>query len=157
MIGYGEWYYLPASQGAATKTASQAYAMTLGERLEVSTSLAVGKQVVSAVNGTTLLTDSLTASADTGLDLYLFACNKDGASVWPSKARLYGLRIYQDGRLVRNFKPVRMKSGLAALWEATEKKAYFPKLVNQPTVTRSFSLFGPETGPVTSGLTIHVR
>ena len=156
MIGYGAWYYLPATLGPVTKTASEAYTMTVGERLNVSSSLASGAQAVS-VNGTQLLSDSLTDATDTGLNLYVFACNKDGAPGWPSKAKLYGLKICQDGELVRNFKPVRLSNGLVALWDKVQKKAYLPKLVGQSALQRTFDRFGPEVGPVDPGSAILVR
>ena len=60
---------------------------------------------------------------DTGLNLHLFACNVGGTASYKSKARIYGLKIWQgpkdggDMTLQRDLVPC-MKNGKAGLYDA---------------------------------------
>ena len=64
-------------------------------------------------------------SSPTFYNLYLFACDYVGVSNWPSSARLFGCRIWQDGVLVRDFKPC-MKDGVAALYDTVSGGIFRP-------------------------------
>ena len=61
----------------------------------------------------------------TGLNLYLFAANSGGNAGRKSSARLFGCRIWQDGALVRDFRPC-MKDGKAALYDTVGQTIYLP-------------------------------
>ena len=68
-----------------------------------------------------------TKSLDTGLNLYVFACNqKANTLIGKSKTRCYGLKIWQDGGLVRDFKPC-LKYGEAALYDDVTKTIFYPE------------------------------
>ena len=103
------------------------------------------------------------ASIDPGLDLYLFAQNKDGSPASAGKARLYYLKLYQgnaDGsnmQLVRNFKPVQLSNGLVALWDFKNKKTYLPQLVSSPGTYTQFPVVGSTGDKINAGTVILIR
>ncbi|MDO5318969.1 MAG: hypothetical protein Q4G65_10105, partial [bacterium] len=66
------------------------------------------------------------ASVDTGLNLYLFACNKDGEAVYKTKARCYGLKIWDGDTLVRDLVPC-VKRREAALLDRVSGRFFFAK------------------------------
>ena len=153
-IGYGKFQSFSSSR-------------TTGTDYEVSSSLCKGALSVT-VNGTTWTQSDFTAldataSIDPGLDLYLFAQNKDGSPASPGAARLYYLRLYQgdaDGSnmaLVRNFKPVRLSNGLVALWDFQNSKAYLPQRVSSPGTFAQFTAVGDTGDKVASPFTLVIR
>ena len=99
----------------------------------------------------------------TGLDLFVFAMNQDGAPASPGAARLYYLRLSQgdpDGsnmELVRNLRPVRLSNGLVALWDFVEKKPYLPQLVSSSGTYVQFPVVGPDGEKVTAPFTLIIR
>ncbi len=101
--------------------------LQLGQKYWVETELNAGKQtqkiVVDGVTNTVLnATDS--QSIDTGYPLYLFAGNVDGGPTWFSKSRCYGLKIWQDNTLVRDFRPC-LKNGVAGLYDDVSKRIFY--------------------------------
>ena len=62
---------------------------------------------------------------DTGLNMYLFAQNKNGSAALKSSVRCYGVKIWQDGKLVRDFRPC-MKNGAGCLYDAVARKIFYP-------------------------------
>ena len=70
---------------------------------------------------------------DTGVNLYLFACNIGDTPHYMAKAKCYGLKIWQDDesgtrRLVRDFKPC-LKSGRAGLYDTVSETIFYrPRL-----------------------------
>ncbi|MBQ6327964.1 MAG: hypothetical protein IJI35_03035 [Kiritimatiellae bacterium] len=154
MVGWSDWYYVPASEGGMTKTAS--FAMTLGQKYHVESSLATGSQTVR-IDGTLLLNDTKTDNIDTGCNLHIFACDQNGAPTYASKSRLYWLKLYQDGNLVRDFKPVRLNNGLVVLWDFKEGKAYPAQSTASPYDYTFFSKVGPEGDAIVPGLMIFIR
>ena len=156
-IGYGKFQSF--SSGRAINT-----------DYEVTSSLCAGSQTVT-VDGTTWDNANFTAIAspnatiNTGLDLYLFAQNKDGSPASPGAARLYYLKLYQgdsDGsnmKLVRNLKPVRLSNDVVVLWDFVEKKAYLPQLVSSPGTYTQFpdAGVGPDGEKIRAGLILIVR
>ena len=68
------------------------------------------------------------SKASTGLDnennLYVFACNVGGTAYAKSKTRCYGLKIWQDGDLVRDFQPC-MKGDRAGLYDTVSKTIFY--------------------------------
>ena len=155
--GYGSsWYYVPKSNGGMTTTYAEAYPMTVGTNYHVNVSLAAGAQKVK-IDGTLLLNDTKTGNIDTGYNMYIFANNYDGAPQLKSKSRLYWLKLYQDGNLVRDFRPVRLTNGLVTLWDFANKVVYPAKSVNAPYEITTFSNVGPEGDAIVPGLMILIR
>ena len=68
------------------------------------------------IDGTKVFSKAYTA-LDTGANLYVFANNQFGTAAAFSKTRCYGLKIWQDGSLVRDFKPC-VHGGRAGLYDA---------------------------------------
>ena len=143
MIGYGNWYYVPKTEGVMTQTTADGFVMALGQKYHVESSLATGTQTVR-IGGALLLNDTKSDSIDTELPMYLFACNQDGAPTYAGKSRLYWMKLYQNGTLVRDFKPVRLKNGLVVLWDLVENKAYPAQSVSAPGNYTFFSAVGPD-------------
>ena len=136
-------YYLAHSyQGTVTcgyglhKTTGANY--TVGQRYYITSSLATGAQTLTMAAHGSATTNTIHSAADataidTGLPLYLFACNKDGNIDYGGQYRLYGLKIRQDGTLVRDFKPC-LKNGEFALYDDVSKRIFHAKrgLLNGP-------------------------
>ena len=136
-------YYLAHSyQGTVTcgyglhKTTGASY--TVGQRYYIASSLAAGAQTLTMADHGSATTNTIHSAAeatviDTGLPLYLFACNKNGNIDYGGQYRLYGLKIRQDGELVRDFKPC-LKDGEFALYDDVSKRIFHAKrgLLNGP-------------------------
>ena len=103
-----------------------------GRKYYVESSLASGSQVIKVGEGgpdaatATLVDKTDAATIDTGLNMYLFKCNYDGSALYGSKARVYWLQIFQDGVMVRDFKPC-LKYGEAALYDDVSKTIFYPE------------------------------
>ena len=101
----------------------------------IDSSLATGSQIIKiGENGpdgaTTTWVDATSAtSIDTGRSLYLFCCNQSGSALakqyW-GKARVYWLQLFQDGVMVRDFRPC-LKYGQAALYDDVSKTIFYPE------------------------------
>ncbi|MBR2838561.1 MAG: hypothetical protein IKE55_07255 [Kiritimatiellae bacterium] len=136
--------------------------INVGTAYHVESSLAVGSQTVS-VDGAQCANNTSDKAIDTGLDLYAFACNIDGAPGYAAKSRLYWLKMYQgdadgsDMRLVRDFRPVRLSNGLTVLWDFVEDKAYPAKSVASPSDIVGFSKVGPVTERILTGARLVIR
>ena len=153
-IGYGKFQSFSSSRAINTD-------------YTVSSSLCTGALSVT-VNGTTWTQSDFTAvdasaTIDSGLNLHLFAQNKDGSPASAGKARLYYLKLYQgnaDGsnmKLVRNLKPVRLSNDVVVLWDFVEKKAYRPQLVSSPGTYTTFTSVGADGEAIRDGLVIILR
>ena len=78
------------------------------------------------VNGNLEVNRTETTSAiDTNLNMFLFAQNKGGAADLKSSVRCYGVKIWQDGELVRDFRPC-VKNGNAGLYDAVSNAVFYP-------------------------------
>ncbi len=78
------------------------------------------------VNGNLEVNRTETTSAiDTNLNMFLFAQNKGGAADLKSSVRCYGVKIWQDGELVRDFRPC-VKNGCAGLYDAVSDAVFYP-------------------------------
>ena len=66
---------------------------------------------------------------NTGLPLYIFTCNVNGcpylnsSSSMSAKARCYGLEIWQDNVMVRQFKPC-LKNGVPGLYDTVSGRIF---------------------------------
>ena len=79
-----------------------------------------------SVNGNTEVNVTRAEAAlDTGLSMYLFAQNQGGAPVLSSSVRCYAVKIWQDGALVRDFRPC-VKNDVAGLYDAVSESIFFP-------------------------------
>ena len=79
--------------------------------------------VTVTIDGTTA--DAIVKqSLDTGLNLYIFANNRNGSVTGSSKTRCYGLKIWQDGTLVRDFQPC-VKGNRAGLYDAVSETIFY--------------------------------
>ncbi|MBQ8126409.1 MAG: hypothetical protein IJ173_11125 [Kiritimatiellae bacterium] len=109
--------------------------LTPGERYHVDSSYAVGAQTITVREGGSggTVVSSYEGTSDTDIDtgrsLYLFCCNQSGGTLakqyW-GKARVYWLQIFQDGVMVRDFKPC-LKYGEAALYDDVSKTIFYPE------------------------------
>lgn len=105
-------------------------------------------RVQIVVNGVTKVDRTGDFALNTGRDMYLFAENVKGSVENKSRVRLYNLKIWQDGKPVRNFVPVRLgdEHGTVALWDKVSEKPFF--LENGATYT----VVGPVVGKFPRGL-----
>ena len=112
---------------------SNSTALELGKVYEAETEFNVGSQTEKIwVDGVehTLYSGTDGTSIDTGYPMYLFVCNVDGkpqvnnGSSMAAKARCYGLKIWQDGVLVRDFRPC-LKNGVAGLYDDVSKRIFY--------------------------------
>lgn len=96
----------------------------LGRRYMVVTEFAVTDEdkvkCTLKVDGSTIADGTSDAKIDTERNLYLFAGNIGGTVQYPSKARCYGLKLWQDGELVRDLYPC-VKDGRAGLYDAVSE------------------------------------
>jgi len=109
-----------------------------GEVLHVKTSFLANGQTIF-VNGRKALNVAYGDNLNTGYPMYLFAYNNYGSAACKCAARLYSLKIWQDGKLVRNFLPVRLDCGLNALYDKVGQKCY-------PSLGAEFTSWGPSIG-----------
>ena len=115
-----------------------------GEKYYFRSSLAAGAQTLVKANydveptTNTVYEGTSEAAIDTGLSLYLFGRNSNGNIADGGVYRLYGLKIKQDGNLVREFKPC-LKDGAFALFDAVSSRIFYPKrgLLNGPLQTKA--------------------
>lgn len=56
--------------------------------------------------------------------LFLFACNTAGSATQRSVMKLYSCKIYDDGKLVRDFIPCSNTSGMIGLWDDVNSAFY---------------------------------
>ena len=108
---------------------------TPGDRCYIDASFAVGAQTITVRDGGAGggVLGSYEATSDTNIDtgrsMYLFCCNQSGGTLakqyW-GKARVYWLQIFQDGVMVRDFKPC-LKYGEAALYDDVSKTIFYPE------------------------------
>ena len=131
-LGYGTSYWRPnvnnpdstASQGSAN-----VYKLNNGDTTHALVSFAANLQTVSVIDdgdgGTNLVSRrTLSENVDTGKSLYVFARNNNGTPDSFSTSRLYGLKIWQNGDLVRDFRPC-LKNGVAGLYDAVSRRIFY--------------------------------
>lgn len=94
--GYGNYYR--ASSGALA-----------GIRYVVKTTLQSGKQTMN-VNGSNVVSGTLSSTYNTGYNIYVCACNNSGTAAYFSSIKIYSLKLYDGTTLVRDYTPVMRKS-----------------------------------------------
>jgi hypothetical protein len=94
--------------------------------------------------GTITTNDTQTAVSTTPLTLFIFAQNADGNGIGAtaSKVRLYSMKIWQDGVLVRDFVPG-IKNGEGCLYDRVNGDFYFS---NDGGITSAAGLVGQPAG-----------
>ncbi len=133
--GYGNGL----GNNSVTYGASTSVSMTTaGTKYSFDASFMDGEQKVE-LDSTQIWSLSNSAAYDTGRNIHIFS----SGSRYRSAARCYGLEIWQDGELVRDFKPC-IYEGKAALYDAVTKSVYFPSPYIPSTKTGSIKLSGEE-------------
>lgn len=95
-----------------------------GRRYSIQSSLDTGSQTM-IVDGTNVANGTVSTSVNTGYNLYVCACNYGGSAVYHSGIRIYSLKIYDKGIMLRNYIPVKRKSdGVYGLWDNVNSKFY---------------------------------
>lgn len=123
-MGYDETRLYPSAPGTGNRidlgTSRHAFDVTLAQ----------GSQTV-VLDGATVHQGADANTVDAGGNLYLFACNKGGLPGYFSNARVYGLKLWQDGEPVRDFRPC-MKDGVAGFYDAVNDEVVYPALPIRP-------------------------
>ena len=73
------------------------------------------------LDGTNVVSGTSSTDIQTGLPMYLYAENVVGNADYFSKVRIYELKIWQDGALVRHYVPVLADNGAPYLWDKVSK------------------------------------
>ena len=101
--------------------------LELGKKYWVETELNAGSQTEKiGADGVTNTVFSATdsTSINTGYPIFLFTCNVNGSPQWFSKARCYGFKMWQNGGIVRDFRPC-LKNGVAGLYDDVSKRIFY--------------------------------
>ena len=131
-LGYGGTYWRPVTTDPTKAGAwndANLYPLNYGDTTHARVSFAAGSQTFTAINDETgaekIWTSLSKANAvDTDRSLYVFARNDNGAPNAYSASRLYFLKIWQDGALVRDFRPC-LKNGVAGLYDDVSKRIFY--------------------------------
>ena len=131
-LGYGGTYWRPVTTDPTKAGAwndSNLYPLNYGDTTHARVSFATGSQTFTAINDETGAEKVWTSLSDastvnTGKSLYVFARNNNGAPDAYSASRLYFLKIWQDGVLVRDFRPC-LKNGVAGLYDDVSKRIFY--------------------------------
>lgn len=149
-LAYGNFVY-PSPTGGAGSSAN-GLAVAANTRYWVTTELNAGSQTMDIVGGAydgRVYTAAKADDIDAVVNLTLFGNNIGGSVKNLSKARLYRVKIWKDGVLVRDFRPVMTNIGAAMLWDAVARKLYLSN-------SGGFASYGPETGRIDGGMVILV-
>ena len=132
-LGYRNTYWRPSTTdpntAAASQTAANVYKLEYGDTTHARVSFAAGSQTFYTIDDTTgaekLWSERSDSTAlDTGCNLYVFARNNNGTPDSFCASRLYFLKIWQNGALVRDFRPC-LKNGVAGLYDDVSKRIFY--------------------------------
>ena len=131
-LGYGGTYWRPVTTDPTKAGAwndSNLYPLNHGDTTHARVSFAAGSQTFTAINDETgaekvWTSLSLSATVNTSRSLYVFARNNNGTPDAYSASRLYFLKIWQGGALVRDFRPC-LKNGVAGLYDDVSKRIFY--------------------------------
>ena len=131
-LGYGDTYWRPVTTDPTKAGAwndKNLYPLNYGNTTHARVSFAAGSQTFTAINDETgaekvWTSLSLSATVNTDRSLYVFARNNNGAPDAYSASRLYFLKIWQGGELVRDFRPC-LKNGVAGLYDDVSKRIFY--------------------------------
>ena len=111
---------------AKASSASDAVTLVLNTAYTVTADFRSSSQTIvidgGAYSGKAAFQGSV-AMADTGFNLYAFARNNAGTADCLSSARLYSLKIWKNGALVRDFAPA-CSNGVYGLWDHQNDRFY---------------------------------
>ena len=71
-------------------------------------------------NGVAILSKSHSSPVNLQTTFYLFACNYDETADWKTSARVYRLKLWQEGVLIKDLKPC-VKDGVAGFYDTVSK------------------------------------
>lgn len=97
--------------------------MNTYERHTIVSELSAGEQKMY-LDGVEVYSGTNAAEVDTGLPLYLFYGNIGGKPMYQTTARVYSLKLWQDGELVRDFVPVMADTLEPCFYDRVGKKLY---------------------------------
>ncbi len=131
-LGYGDTYWRPVTTDpnkAGAWNDANLYPLNYGDTTHARVSFAAGSQTLTVINdetGAEKIWTSLSKadSVNTGRSLYVFARNNNGVPDVYSVSRIYFLKIWQDGVLVRDFRPC-LKNGIAGLYDDVSKRIFY--------------------------------
>ena len=131
-LGYGGTFWRPVTTDPTKAGAwndKDLYPLNYGDTTHARVSFAAGSQTFTAINDETGAEKVWTSLSDastvnTGRSLYLFARNNNGSPDSYSASRLYYLKIWQDGKLVRDFRPC-LENGVAGLYDDVSKRIFY--------------------------------
>jgi len=92
----------------------------VNEKHVIETDFRAGSQTVT-LDGTNVVSGTSSTDIRTGRPMYLYAENVVGNADYFSKVRIYELKIWQDGALVRHYVPVLADNGAPYLWDKVSK------------------------------------
>lgn len=92
------------------------YRPPVGQKTHVISDFQTGAQTILA-DGNNIVAATDGADLDLNLNLYLFACNRDGRADFKTKARVYAFKLWRNDELVRDLQPC-VKDGVAGLYDA---------------------------------------
>ena len=95
--------------------------------------------IINGYTGVRTTASEVSENFTTGLNLYLFARNNNGSGDLRAKAKLYYVKIWLDGVLVRDFVPCK-KDGVAGLWDRVSKAIFYSKGSKQLIADNSTTL-----------------
>lgn len=157
-LAYGSFIYANAAGGSGKGpyqggvTGVDNLDLATNTRYRVTTDLQAGSQSLDVEGGAyngRVYTGTKTATIDAECNLTLFGNNIGGTVGCLSKARLYRVKIWREGELVREFRPVMTNIGVPMLYDLVERKLY-------PPAVGEFASHGAELGRLDSGMIILV-
>lgn len=95
-----------------------------GHKYATTTVLDSGEQTF-IVDGTTVYSESVATEYSSGNNMYLFALNSSGTADYFADCKLYGLKLYEDDVLVRDFIPVLDLDNVACLYDTVSKQFFY--------------------------------
>lgn len=126
--GYPEFFTTNATEGTVKTNHYDRWTIDATEKHTFEASFAVGLQTLK-LDGEEIMRTTKTNDVDAGCNLHVFACRKGDQIVYPSRARCYGLKIWQMNtdeteECVRDFRPC-VKDGKIGLYDAIEKRVHY--------------------------------
>ena len=163
-FGYGTFNRPKTSDPTGTATGywdSNARKLPYGDTFHAVVSFEAGAQRADIIgtNGsvTNVMNWSISGDINTERPLYLFAANVAGEPQMFCKSRFYWMKIWQDGHLVRYYRPVRLANGYVALWDSVGRQVYFLKSRFGSDKAGYFSAVGPDGRSACNGMRVIIR
>ena len=135
--GYGKYRYVCGSDPSIydrTWQDSDRKWYTKGKDYHVRTSFSSSSQTIDFIDddlsttnrivNVAVPTSEVPADMNSSNTLYLFSANINGTPTYTAKARVYWLKIKQNGVLVRDFRPC-LKNGVAGLYDSVSSNIFY--------------------------------